>query len=608
MEQAGLLTGIKTSGLNTLANFSHAVSETAKDIPAAGVDRIASLFTKERTVVFTARGLPSGGKEGLERGWKYLMTGVDARNVGEKLDYNRVNFGKSKIAKGLQAYEETIFHLLGAEDQPFYYGAKARSLYSQAIAQAKTKGLKGDIRKSYVNKIVQNPTDEMLEWAVHDAEIAVFQNRTAAGDIAKAIQKPKTKLPSGKTYTVKGMEFIIPFGRTPAAVATQVVHYSPLGAIAEVARQIKEGEFDQRTFSHAFGRSAVGTGALYIGALLFKYGLIALDYPDNERERELWKIEGRKANSVKIGGKWRDVQAFGPVGNVLVIGGHFQKAMNSTGSPTQAMVQAMAGGAKSFTEQTFVRGLNMTIDAITDPERSFDRWYTSMAGSVVPTIVADFARAADYTERRTEGPKERIMSRIPGFRKQLEPKINVFGQDLPRYGGNVLEVMADPTRPSIIRQDAVVTELRRLWDNDIKVSPSLLGDKKGYDILTKEENTQLLRRAGELTYKLLLAQITGPRYDSMSDYAKGQGIEKLTVRAKDIGKLEMVKVLQGRGVPMKKIIESGLLRVENKKLIEEFGINTDTKEESPIVDVNIEEPEKVIGKQKEKTKGIVSKL
>jgi hypothetical protein len=238
------------------------------------------------------------------------------------------------------------------------------------------------------------------------------------------------------------------------------------------------------------------------------------------------------------------------------------------------MVTAMSGGAKSFTEQTFVRGLNMTIDAITSPERSFDRWWTSMAGSVVPTIVADIARAGDEVERRTIGPKERIFSRLPfGPRKSLEPKIDIFGNDVPRYGGNIIETMIDPTRPSIIRNDVVVTELRRLWDKGKRVSPTALGTKEGYKILTKEENTTLWRRSGELTYKLLLAQINQPNYPSMSDFGKGQMVEKLTDKAKDIAKLEAVKVLQGRKVPMKEIIKSGLLNIKDKGIIEEFGLD-----------------------------------
>lgn len=557
--KAGLLTGIKTSGLNILSTASHAVSETAKDVPAAFIDRIASLFTGERTLAFTARGYPKGfAKEGVKKGWTYLTTGIDARNVGQKLDYKKVNFGNSKIAKALQAYEETIFHLLGAEDQPFFYGAKARSLYSQAIAQAMNKGLKGKERLAYVNNAIANPTDDMLEWAVFDAEVAVFQNRTHLGDIARSIQK------------VKGGEVVVPFGRTPAAVATQIISYTPIGIVKEIAHEISTGKFNQRKFSQAFGRTVVGTGVLYIGTLLLKAGLISLDYPDTERERELWKIEGRKENSIKVGDKWRSAHLLGPIGNALLIGGHFQEALNAEGSPTKAIVTALAGGAKSFSEQTFVRGINMAVDALVSPERSFENWFSSMAGSLVPTIVGDFARALDERERRAIGLKERIQKRIPILRERLEPAIDVFGQDLPRYGGNVLETMADPTRPSKIRQDVVVDELRRLFDKGIKVSPTLLGDKAGYDILTKEENTILWRRAGELTYKGLLAQINDRNYKKADDRGKGTLIEFVIGRSRALAKAEIVHIKLAQGKTILELAESGLFTIDGLEAIKYF--------------------------------------
>jgi len=565
--KAGLLTGIKTSGLNTLANLSHSMTETAKDIPAALVDSVTSLFTGDRALAFTAKGTGAGIIEGVKRGWRYLSTGYDERNIGAKLDYKAVHFGNSKIAKGLQVYEETIFHLLGAEDQPFYYGAKARSLFSQAIAKAKNKGLKGKERDGFVENLVKNPTDDMLIAAAHDAEVAVFQNRTKFGDIARSIQK------------VKGGEVIVPFGRTPSAVATQIINYSPVGAVKEVAQQIHDGEFNQRKFSQAFGRTAVGTAALFIGGLLLKEELMTLDHPDTERERELWKLEGRKANSVKIGGKWRSIQAFGPVGNVLIIGGHFQQELQKTGSPTKAIVKAFTGGGKSFSEQTFVRGMSSAIDALVSPETSFENWFSSMAGSAVPTIVADIARASDEIERRTEGPLQRIQIRVPGLRKKLPPKIDVFGQDLPRYGGNILETMADPSRPSKIRNDVVVDELRRLFDKDIKVTPTLLGDKMGFDILTTEENTHLWRRSGELTYKALLAWINTDEYKKVdNDFAKGKTIEALIGKTKAAAKAEMVGIKLNQGVGVIELAESGLLSVESLDALKYFGESNRKKE------------------------------
>ncbi len=558
--KAGLLTGIKTSGLNTLSNMTHFMTETAKDIPGALVDNAVSLYTGERALAFTTKGSVEGMKKGVRLGWVYLRTGYSERDIGKKLDFTKVNFGNSKFAKGLQMYEETIFHLLGAEDQPFYYGAKARSLFSQAIAQAKNKKLKSIARDSFVENLIQNPTDDMLEAAVHDAEVAVFQNRTGFGDIARSVQKTKIG------------QIIVPFGRTPSAIATQIINYSPIGPAKEVADQIAKGEFNQRKFSQAFGRGIVGTGVLAVGGLLFKAGLMTLDRPKTERERKLWELEGRKANSIKIGDRWRSVQVLGPAGNVLIIGGHFQQGLIDTGSPTKAIVQAMTGGAKSFSEQTFVTGVNQAVSALVDPDRSFEGWFSSMAGSVVPTIVADIARAQDDKTRRTEGPFQRVQSRIPVLREKLPPRIDVFGQDLPRYGGNPLEVMIDPTRPALINNDVVVTELRRLFDNDVKVSPTLLGDKAGFDVLTTEENTQLWRRSGELTYKLLQAWITSDGYRKVSnDFAKGKSIEQLVSKAKAAAKIEMASIKINQGVGIVELAEAGLLTVEGLEALKFFG-------------------------------------
>ena len=285
--KAGLLTGIKTTGLNVFANTSHAtILETAKDIPGSAADILLSLLTGKRTLTATTRGLPSGMKEGVQKGWRYLKTGYDTRDIAKKLDYKRVNFKN----KGVQTYVDTVFRTLGAQDQPFYYGALRRSLYNQAMAAAKGSGKKGAERKKYIDNLVENPTEEMSLYALADAETAVFQNRTALGDAAKKLQQ----------IPVIG-QFVIPFGRTPSSVAMQTIYYSPAGVFIEIGKQIARRQFDQRFLSQAIGRSSIGTGVLWVGGELLKNDMMTLDYPSTERERELWKAEGRKANSIKAG-------------------------------------------------------------------------------------------------------------------------------------------------------------------------------------------------------------------------------------------------------------------------------------------------------------------
>ena len=526
--KAGLLTGIKTSGLNIFSNVTHFTAEGIKDIPAAAVDSVASLFTRERTLMPTIKGVPGGVKEGFDRGIQYIKTGYDERNIGTRLDWKRVSFGKSIGGRALQRYEETVFHVIGAEDQPFYYGAKARSLYDQALAMAQNKGMRGPEARQAAAKLVENPTDKMLGYAVKDAEIAVFQNQTMLGKAAKAIQN----------VPVVG-QILLPFGRTPSSVAMQIINYSPIGVVKTIAENVGRGKFDQRLFSQGMGRAITGTAVLWLGGELYKNGLIALDRPTGEREQKLWELEGKVANSIKVNGEWRTAQTLGPMGNLLIIGGHFKDAFSKTGSPTAAITTALAGSGKTFTEQTFLQGINAAVDALNDPATYAEGWLASTLSSTIPTIISDVARAMDAKERRSPTVPERAIARIPGWRQTLEPQVTVLGKERARVG-NILEVMLDPSRPSKEITTPLIQEFQRLDDKNVKVSPTLLGDKKGYLSLTPAENTQLWKRAGQITESKLSNLIRMEEYRDMPDDEKGKTMTKIIDQAKVVARAEAV--------------------------------------------------------------------
>lgn len=532
--KAGLLTGLKTSGLNIFSNLTHVGMEKIKDIPAVAIDKVTALFTKKRTTTLTIKGYTKGIREGFEKGWTYFKTGYSDRDLGIKLDYKRVNFGKSKVAKAMQTYEETIFRIIGAEDQPFFYGTKANSIYKQAIAKAKTLNLHGSAYIDKIEELVENPTDEMLRYALLDAETAVFQNKTSLGDAASSIQKIGEK---ELGPDIKIGEIIVPFGRTPSAVAMQVINYSPIGVVKTIIENVGKGRFDQKLFSEGIGRGITGSGIMAIGSSLMAAGLISLSYPKTEKEQKLWEIEGRKANSIKIGDKWRSVQVLGPAGNLLLVGGAFEKNLKDEGSVTKAMATALATGGKSFLESTFLSGLNQSINALNDPKRYAEGYLGSLVSSSIPTIVSDISRAIDPMERRAVSVDEKVKARIPGVRQTLEPQVTVFGKEKERVG-NFLEVLADPTRPYRETITSVTSELRRMWDAGYEVSPTLLGDKQGYSGLTPEQNTELWKRAGEITEDKLTSLFSKEEYKKMPDENKAKIIDDVVDKSKTMARVE----------------------------------------------------------------------
>lgn len=547
--RAGLLTGIKTSGLNIASTAAHSGTEILKDIPAAAVDSVASLFTGKRTKTLNVAGSGRGFKEGFQKGARYWKTGFDERNVGAKLDYNRVNYGKGPAAKAFQTYTDTVFRTIGAQDQVFYYGASARSIMDQAKAQAKNAGLRGDDFVKYVDELVQNPTEEMLRYANLDATTAVFQNKTQLGKAAKTIQN----IP-GVGY------FVVPFAQTPSAVAMQIINYSPVGIVKTIIENIGKGRFDQRLFSQGIGRGIVGTAPLAIGAELYKNGLVALDYPaGDERQIELDKERGVNYNSIKMGDDWRSVITLGPVGNLVLMGAYFQKALEESGSPSEAMAQAGAGAVNSFTEQTFVTGARDFINVVTDPERYAGSYLPNLTASFIPTIVSDVARAGDPQERVTTGEdfwetfQTKAQARTPGLRNELEPVITAFGTQDPRAAGPITS-MIDPTRPSESRETALTAELQRLQDAGYKASPTKLGNKKGYESLSQEQNTQLWEIVGTLVNDKLSNLVEHPKYQAMDDDKKAENIKKVVDKAKIVGRAQYVLILT-EGLPREERIE-----------------------------------------------------
>lgn len=532
--KAGLLTGIKTSGLNLFSNITHNLMEIGKDIPASMVDSAASLFTGERAKTLTIRQAFEGIKEGSVKGVRYFSTGFDERNIGLKLDYRRVNFGKGAVAKAFQTYTDTVFRALSVGDQPFYYATLSRSMMDQALANGKNLGLSGDELLEHAYKLVEEPTEEMVRIGTADAATAVFLNDTVAGQAAMKIQS----LPGG--------EFIIPFGRTPSAVAMQAIRYSPIGLVVTLAENIGKGRFNQRAFSEGVGRGLFGTGIMYLGMELAKNGMFAGKYPiGDEKEQKLQEAEGVRAGYILIDGKWRNPLVLGPAGVLLQAGAFLEQALATSGSPTEAMTKAIADSSKAFLELPFLTGLQDFTNMVMDPERYAKGYLPNLAASFVPTIVSDVARATDSLERRTETTVDRIKSRLPGLRKDLEPKVTILGDPLER-GGNAIETLIDPTRPSEQTETPVTMELRRLTNVGHRVSPTALGGKNGYASLTKEENTILWQKTGELIDTKLTSLFSKDAYIKLPDDQKAKVVEQVVSRSKLVTRATLaIKVTEG---------------------------------------------------------------
>ena len=552
--RAGLLTGLRTSGINIASTAFNTGLEQLSKIPAAAVDRVASMFTGNRTVsvdtmvnrlaYHLARGTKDkeGVVEGFKKGISYIKTGVDERRIRSAQNMAKVDFGNSIVGRAAEAYTETVFRVLGAEELPFWYGVRAASIYEQAVVAAKNIGLRGKEKNDFIEKFLKNPPDNAIENATADAAVATFTNSTWLGSIGTTIQN----------IPVIG-DVLLPFTRTPAAVAMSVVNYSPVGVTNEIIKQIAKGKFDQRAFSKATGRSVTGTGLMAIGYELYKNDLVSLNRPDTERERNQNQTEGKKPNQIRVGDRWINAAALGPAGLAMILGGYIARGVEETGSVTDATMQTGIGMGTLLSEQSYMQGLSNFMEAVSNPENMAGTYVANLLGSTVPTMVADIAAGTDPNERQRTEIGDYFQNRIPVWRESLEPLVDIYGnkvgltdeeaKDMRERGEDLLGSMLDFTRSQKAKSDPVIDELRRLMDAGYAATPTKLGDKKGYEALSDQENTRLWLGTGQLIKKKLDRLVEMPKYQQMDDEQKKKTIDKIVEEAKDHARAQFVEYL-----------------------------------------------------------------
>lgn len=542
LRKAGLLTGLRTQAGNAVSNLSHIGLNKVSDLPAAAVDAVASVFTGKRTKVFTTRGLASGGAEGVGKAAKFLKTGVDELGLGaSKYDISPVNF-KSKT---VQKYVDTVFNAMGAADKPYRYAALKNQLYDMAIAEAKNKGLRGPQAGTFIKDFIANPPMEAAQKAAAYAEKSVFGNDTLLSQGATAL---RNAFENNSPPMAAALDILMPFTKVPSAVITRLFDYTPVGAVKEAMKQIRVGKFDQRMFAQALGEAGTGTGAIALGVALASNGQITGPMPNDQRERDLWQLEGKQPNAIRFGDKWYSFNYTSPIGQLLQMGSEISSAAKEGAGLLAAIEGGAWGGAKAVVDQSFLQGVSGALEAINDHKRYAENFAKSNAGSVIPTIVADLAKATDPLQRETNSVAEAVKARIPGLRQGLLPKQDAFGNPLAREG-NAVQAMADPFKTTQAKSSPLTTELRRLQDANQGITPNAdkrkyiqIGNKK-YQ-LNPEELNNLNSATGQETQKYWNQVTQAQQYAGLSDESKKKTLDNIYT---DINVVNKYRTLFERG-------------------------------------------------------------
>lgn len=478
--KAGLLTNPKTHIVNTTSNLTMASLEIAKDNPALVFDYLLSKATGLRTKAPTSRAMLAAAARGAKQG--VSEAGQIMRNAilrGElpveqlsKLDlYRQTNINNVLLDR----YTKGVFGALSAEDRIFRLSALQRAMAEQAELQAAREGVKGAAQRARVAQILQAPSDELAADAIlmaeHSAAQAVFQDPTALGGLVRGIQR----LP------VVG-QLVAPFARTPGAVATRVLEYSPLGAVGgtidavRVWRAATKGldrlmiggrsvplGVAQRQAVEKLGRSATGLPFIWLGMVLYENGRATAGLPKEPSQRNVFFAEGKQPNAVLVDGKWENVGRLSPAGNLIALGAHMGEFLAGKPEATalERLAQTGAGAMRIVADQPFVTGIRQLEEATQTPLESAGELVTNTAASAVPAVVAGVARSTDPIVRQRETLAETVKGRLPGASKTVPSRIDILGEEMTRERG-IIANLFHPGSPRRATTDPVVKELARV--------------------------------------------------------------------------------------------------------------------------------------------------
>jgi hypothetical protein len=518
--KAGLLTSLRTHERNILGSIFHGGAEILKDIPASAVDVLMGAKTGKRSTTFTLKGIGSGFKKGLKAGKNIVTTGFDPEESINKYDFKAINWGNNPVEQTLKKYTNTVFRALGGADKPFWNAGFSRSMYNQAGAEAINAGKAGD--RIFIENLVKNPTTQMIEVALKDADVTTFKNRNTLGQIASGIKQKAGPLG----------EVVAPFTGVPSSIAGQLVAYSPIGLLKGSANTIKvlAGKTPelQRQAAQEVGRGVVGSAIMSIAALLAAKGLIT-GQPKDQAETRQWELEGKQANSIKIGGKWRAIGSIGPEALIALAGSKIQASDD--------VMQAAGNIGKDFLSQTFLSGVQQPLNVITDPARYAGTYIPSQIASTIPNMVKDIAKSFDPNQRETYVSKDipqsvlnSLKSGTPGLRNTLLPKRNVLGQPLQNEQSGI-SAFIDLFNSKTPVNDTLINELSRLNTVGFNTTPSKLTPNQTINgqkvTLSPSELNNLEIGSGQLLQQNLTSLVNEPYYQSLNDELKSKAIDKV---------------------------------------------------------------------------------
>ena len=432
-----------------------------------------SLFRQNAKLELTLKGMQLGIKNPDELA-EYVARGMDTVMVQGERAFS--NTGVIKYAnQAVQKMDEEALAKGGKRLLPSERAAKIQEIIDQETA------IRGDALKKYEDGGLGfenlNEIDNMSARSLEFARYGTFTNDAGkAAELAGAVVK-----------TVPFMKFIFPFVRTPINLlkfsfdraffaapeaSRQVLANMPdMPMIKDTQRKLRQELNSRNPVEKARAAGKLATASMINATLLYMIlsnrEFITSGGPKDPAQLRTLEQTGWQRYSFRVGDKYFSYSGLDPFGThfgVLAdIVDQFDEAgeINSTVGE-QVFAAATISMTRNITDKSYLAGLQLISDALSDPDRKMEKMFTNLAGGFVPNILYQGqSLGGDTTTREVRNLGDAILKKLPNGNDILDPKRNLLGEPIIAENYPIVGPF-NPSRVSTRKGDAVFEELARL--------------------------------------------------------------------------------------------------------------------------------------------------
>lgn len=571
-----MLANPRTHIRNMVGNVAMGKTQRIKDKLAGGIEGIVNKFNPEMERTKTIAFANKKTKEFVKEDFKNI-------DVQSRLELNENKYNpQSRLQNSRKTFKHDIFektlgklfnlndNLLEAED-----GLGLKSSYKKALADYITS-----------NKIdVDNITDKQLSkarnYAIEQAKEATFHQ---ANSIASAINQF-----SGKNKLTKGVtDAVLPFVKTPMNVAKAGMEYNPAGLLKTLTydtAKLRKGDININKYIDNLSKGLTGTGIAVLGYALADAGMLKASGEDDDKKENYDEAKGSQAYSIEIAGKTYSLDWLAPVGIPLFTGAEAysiqksgteeknnvssddNKKINQILKSLENWSNAMSKSMSPMSEMSMISGLTSALSSYNEDKLSAmgTNAVKSYVNQFVPTLIGQIAKTSDEYERGTTSTKTgliskaidqtklQITSKIPGLRKTLPVKTDIWGNKQKQEENLPIRALNNFINPSTVKEvtkDKVDNEINNLYSkNGEKSILPVSSIDKTFKIdgttyrMTSEEYSKYKTDYGKNSYNLINNLISTKQYQKLTDNQKQKAIENIYTYVKEKNKVNYAKTV-----------------------------------------------------------------